>query len=407
LVWYNLGTTPPEGRSPVIEARDFSSEAVLRILARMGVKTIRSLGIDGGRSYASAFGANEASGLLANNASSFDLQFDRLQAIVEEHDLDYRPLVEPLRIFVGTEESQLVAQRVLEYSIRKSASAPIEFVPMLDLSHPLPRDPANRPRTTFSFYRFMIPELCGYRGRAVYLDADMLVFGDIRELADLPLDPYKVLCSTSPPTGKWSGYDAVNFGARSSVMVLDCGRLTWDIADIVRGLDHGDYRYEELMSEMLLEPEDVGDRVPASWNDLEHYDPSTTKLLHFTVEPMQPWKNDDNPLAGLWMSLYREAVEAGAVPPDEVEALIARGFVKPSLQAALRRAPSRLSVVTNASLELPLAQERLAAANRRIADLEARLAAIESSSSWRLGSRMVRLLRTPRRLLGRDRAAEH
>jgi hypothetical protein len=216
-----------------------------------------------------------------------------------------------------------------------------------------------------------------------------------------------VLCSTSAPTEKWSSYEAVNFGARSSVMVLDCDRLTWDIEAIVAGLDRGDYTYEQLMSEMRLDPEEIGDRVPPAWNDLEHYDPATTKLLHYTVEPMQPWKNDDNPLAGLWMSVYREAVEAGAVPPEEVDALIERGHVKESLQAALRRAPSRLSVVTNASLELPLAQERLAAANRRIADLEARLAAIESSSSWRLGTRIVRLLRAPKRWLAHERSSEH
>ena len=40
----------------------------------------------------------------------------------------------------------------------------------------------NRPRTPFSFQRFLIPELCGYSGKAIYLDADMQVFRDIREL---------------------------------------------------------------------------------------------------------------------------------------------------------------------------------------------------------------------------------
>ena len=76
--------------------------------------------------------------MLANGANSFDDQFERLAVIVAEHGIDYRPLVEPLRIFVGTDESQVVAHRVLEYSIRKSASIPVEVTPMLDWPHRLP-----------------------------------------------------------------------------------------------------------------------------------------------------------------------------------------------------------------------------------------------------------------------------
>ena len=44
----------------------------------------------------------------------------------------------------------------------------------------------------------MIPERCGYRGRALYLDADMVVFGDVAELADLPFGDHAVLCSARP-----------------------------------------------------------------------------------------------------------------------------------------------------------------------------------------------------------------
>src|SRR3954451_5303347 len=84
-----------------------------------------------------------------------------------------------LRIFVGTDDSQIVAHEVLEYSIRKHTSRPVEFVPMHNIDLPLPRDPAQRPRTGFSFYRFLIPSLCGFKGRAIYLDADMLVLSDI------------------------------------------------------------------------------------------------------------------------------------------------------------------------------------------------------------------------------------
>ncbi len=396
LVWYNLAGGRREGRSPVIGSRGFSSEAVLQILAVMGVKTVRSLGVDGGRSYAPSFRELEGSTLLANGAPAFDLQFERLRTIVDERGLDYQPLVEPLRIFVGTDDTQIVAHRVLEYSIRKHASIPVEFTPMLDFPHRMPRDPANRPRTRFSYCRFMIPELCGFRGRALYLDADMLVFGDIAELADLSFGSRKILCSTPEHPETWDQYGGKYLGARSAaVMLLDCSRLQWDVDEIVGGLDEGRYTYEELMSDLcIVDPDEVANTIAPEWNDLERFDPNATKLLHYTIVPTQPWKNDENPLGELWMSYYREAVEAGAVPPDEVEWMIDRGLAKQSLRPALRQAPSRRSTVANASLDLASAREQI----RR---LEARVAAMERSLSWRLGSRIVRAARAPRRWLRR------
>lgn len=399
LVWYNLSGGPVHGRSPVIGAKRFSAEAALNLLGALGVRQVRSLGIDGGRSYGAAFGHLARETMLANGASSFDEQFERLAVIVAEHGIDYQPLVEPLRIFLGTDQSQVVAHRVLEYSIRKSASVPVSVTPMLDWAHPMPKDPANKPRTAFSFCRFMIPEACGYRGRALYLDADMVVFGDVAELAELPFGPHQVLCSAPPPTGAWDGHHAPYLGARSvAVMLLDCERLPWKVGEIVAGLDEGRYTYAQLLSEVCIVPPDrIADTIPPEWNELERYQPGRTRLLHYTVVPTQPWKNDDNPLAELWMGWYREAVEAGAVPPEEVEALVRAGQVKPSLAAALRSAPSRRSVVTGASLDL-------ATARRRIGDLEARLASMERSMSWRIGSSIVRTARLPGDLVRRGRS---
>lgn len=394
LVWYNLSTGRPEGRSPVIGATQFSSEAVLNILGKLGVKQVRSLGVDGGRSYATSFRDLESTTLLANGAPAFDFQFERIELVVREHGLDYRPLVAPLRIFLGTEQAQVVAHRVLEYSIRKSASVPVEVVPMLDLPHRMPRDPLNRPRTTFSFARFMIPKLCGFTGRALYLDADMVVFGDVAEFLDMPLDRHAVLCTSAEPTDKWEGHNSVHLGARSTaVMLLDCERLQWDADEIIAGLDDGLYTYEQLMSDMcIVDPDQIGDTLGPEWNDLERYDPGRTKLLHYTVVPTQPWKTDDNPLGDLWMSWYREAVEAGAVPPEEVEAAIAAGYVKPSLGAVLRMAPSRRSVGTNATLDLAMAQQR-------ISRLEANLRSMRESKSWRIGEAVLTPYRLLRRLL--------
>ena len=175
LVWYDLRnkTCPVLGEAEPIKVRFFSSEAALQLLARLGCKTVRSLGIDGGRSYSNAFRDLQHATLLKNEQPSFDIQFREIERIVKETGLDYRTLIPPMRIFVGGDESEQVAAKVLEYTIRKFASGPVDVTIMRDYAIPVPKDPKNRARTKFSFYRFRIPELCGYQGRALYVDSDM------------------------------------------------------------------------------------------------------------------------------------------------------------------------------------------------------------------------------------------
>lgn len=350
LVWYNLSSSPPQGDSPVIRARYFSAEAALRLLALTGARQVRTLGVDGGRGYSPAFKDLEQTTLLANGQPSFDLQQAELQRIVREALIDFAPLVEPLRIFVGTDDSQMVAARVLEHSLRKHATRHVEFVPMNGLTTPVPRNARNRPRTGFSFHRFLIPKLCGFRGRALYLDADMQVFADAAELCDIPFGRQKVLCTFQERRpGAWEHDQHFQPGRQLSVMLLDCSRLDWDIDDIVRGLDRGRYDYRRLMFDLcLVPPEEIGDRIPPAWNCLEWFDAQTTKLLHYTVVPTQPWKNGANPLCAIWEAAFREALEAGALPPELVTQSVRAGFVKPSLadslpeQSAVRRRIDRV-----------------------------------------------------------------
>ena len=362
LVWYNAETGPAYPGSPVIEVKWFSSEAALSLLAAMGVKTVRSLGIDGGQTYSSAFGQLNNTTRLANGLPSFDAQFNEIERIVRVHGMDYGPLIEPIRVFVGADESQLVAARVLEHSIRKHTDALVRVSPMLDVRPPVPKKRENRPRTAFSFARFMIPQLAGYRGRAIYLDADMQVFGDIRELWDAPFEGHHLLCTTQRETPeKWKGSAWFHPGPQMSVMVLDCGALRWDIEEIVADLDAGRYTYAELLFRMCIVPPDKIDAdLPVAWNHLETYEPGVTRLVHYTVVPTQPWKSHDNPLRQLWMDGYREAVADGAVPPFEVEESVAHGHVQRDLLEALDAAPppSRTDRSSTA-LELEAARHRI------------------------------------------------
>jgi glycosyl transferase family 8 len=340
LVWYNAATSAPVGESPQIGVRFFSSEAAMNVLGEMGVTKVRTIGIDGGTKYSPEFKDLPE---LENGLPSFDAQFRELEDIVAKYEIDYDPLIEPMRVFCGLDESQIVAARVLEYSIRKHASRPVRFHPMLDVPTPVPKDPRNQGRTGFSFSRFHIPRLAGYRGRALYVDADMQVFGDLAELWEIPFEGAKVMCTRQDqPPEQWEDSSWFKPGRQMSVMLLDCARLDWNIEDIVGGLDAGRYGYEQLMFELcVVAPHDINDNIPPAWNHLEHFEPGTTKLLHYTVVPTQPWKNDKSPLRSIWEPEFEEARKAGVVHRDEAFRLARRGYIKPSLGLPRDRVAAR------------------------------------------------------------------
>jgi hypothetical protein len=264
-------------------------------------------------------------------------------------------MTEPMRIYCGTDPSQDVATRVLEFTFRKHASGPIEFVPMRELPIPLPKDEANRSRTAFSFFRFCIPELDGFRGRALYCDADMQVFADVAELWRIPFGEQKVLCTfQAEAPAHWKSHSFFRPGRQYSVMLLDCARLDWRIADIVRRMDAGEFGYQQLLHECcLVKPDEIDDRVPAEWNHLDHFEgpapgaepagprpTGATRLVHYTVVSTQPWKNDRNHLVPIWMRAFAEAVQAGAIERDLVVHGVGKGWLKPRLVRAFDRAKS-------------------------------------------------------------------
>jgi len=333
LVWYSSSRAPMPGSTRTIRVRYFSSEAALGVLGELGAKQVRTLGIDGGTQYGASFAHLNDVTRLVNGWTSFDLQFAELEFIRRAYDMTLEPLVPALRVFVGASERDYPALRTLTHSIIQHSSIPVQVSPLTGVRVPTPRDRRNRSRTPFSFARFAIPELCNHDGRAVYLDSDMLVFGDIAELADLPFGDARLLCSRQDEAPvAWQDSDWFHPGRQFSAMVLDCARLDWDVRAIVDGLDAGRYSYADLMFEMCVVADgEIGETVPTSWNHLERYEPGITKLLHYTVVAQQPWRSDANPLGGIWETAYRDAVRAGAVPFDEVDALVRAGEVKPSL----------------------------------------------------------------------------
>lgn len=218
--------------------------------------------------------------------------------------------------------------KVLEYSILKYCSSAVEVrgIYTLGRNYKLPLVLDNRPRTPFSFQRFLIPEFCGYAGKAIYLDSDMQVFSDIGSLWSQSFDSHDLL------TVKEAGKGRVG---QFSVMLLDCERLRWNIDEIVDLLDSGKLNYSELMYEMKV-AKNIGATIPKEWNDLERFDEGKTCLLHYTDMETQPWVSSLNPLGHLWVKCLREAIHSNFITIEDMQREIANGHVRPSLMTQIQ-----------------------------------------------------------------------
>lgn len=334
LIWYNLGTAkqPPFLNLPVVRSGYFSAEVAVNLLCDLGVRTIRTLGVDGGTQYARNFDDLNGMTRLSNQHESYDRQFRGIARRMMKDGLDFAPLnvQSPVRVFVGSRPEQEVAVKVLEYSIRKHASLSVEVVPIHKVCRPipLPENEKDRARTHFSFQRFMIPELCDYRGRAIYLDSDMLVLDDIRKLWEQPFDGNDLLCVKSRPDTERK--------PQFSVLLLNCETLRWNIDGIIDGLNASEYTYQQLMYEMIIAP-GISRSIEARWNSLEHYEPGHTALIHYTDIPTQPWISTDNPHGGIWIQYLIEALEEGCVTKADLQQALDRGYIRPSLYYQVKR----------------------------------------------------------------------
>jgi len=229
-----------------------------------------------------------------------------------------------VRIFCGADRSEVLPFAVLAWSIRRHSSLPVDIRSIHNDQAPLPADPRHSPYTEFSFARFAIPALCGHAGKAIYLDSDMLVFRDIAELWNTPLDGARIAIEIG-------SREQADRGKHAAVMLLDCARLPWRVDDIVNGLGLR-YDYNALMSiDPLLEPGDMRELIPAGWNDLDRFDPMRTRNLHFTEIRTQPWVLPGHPHGGLWVQALQQMLDEGAIDAALVRDEVARGHVRPSL----------------------------------------------------------------------------
>ncbi|WP_141653080.1 hypothetical protein [Phenylobacterium immobile] len=316
LLGFDLWTA--HGASPSAPLDDFENDELpLRLLAEAGVKMARRSGVAPRSSGVAGFEAMHPVREQAGGA---------IAAIRRRYGISYGPFGYPVpaRIFIGADDEQLLGAKVLQHSIDRYSSMDVEFEILDWRAMPVPAEPKNRSKTGFSFCRFDIPRLCGYAGRGVYVDADMQVFTDIADLWTMPMEEADLLYALSPP--------AQGRAPQTSVMLINCETLKWDVADIIRGLDEERYTYKELMGDLCIVPAGRSKALlPYWWNSLEFYEPGRTALIHYTDMRRQPWVSQANPNGHLWYDGCRAAIAAGVIKKSEVVDAIEQGHVAPKL----------------------------------------------------------------------------
>ncbi len=162
-----------------------------------------------------------------------------------------------LKVFIGVDRRQHIAYTVLSHSISVRASKPVAIIPLILEQLPLKK----RGITDFTYSRYLVPYLCDYEGKAVFVDADFLCLTDINDLFELAEEHYAVQVVKNKLKFEWPSLMLFN--------CKKCGKLTPE--------------YIEQNEPQALNWGLVGS-LEAEWNYLVGYDePSNSvKMVHFT-----------------------------------------------------------------------------------------------------------------------------
>ena len=223
-----------------------------------------------------------------------------------------------VRIFIGSSANgeDAEAEMTYEYSLRKNTDRDVEITWMKQT-----RDESSiwggwnteRWSTPFSGYRWAIPEACGFQGRAIYTDCDMINFKDIGELLDTDLKGKPVAARRGTRFG----------GHEFCVMVFDCAAFEPYSIPVSRMKQIAESHHRMIGN--FAGNGDLVEDLDPRWNclDGENYAVDDIWHLHYTKMSSQPWqpkwfkgvpeKHARPELVKLWYDMRDEASKAGYI----------------------------------------------------------------------------------------------
>ena len=190
-------------------------------------------------------------------------------------------------IFIGYDPREAIAYHVCTNSIIRQSSEPVSFNPLAlnilkgyDERH---TDGSNH----FIYSRFLVPHLMNYQGWAIFIDGDMILRSDIKELWDLRDESKAVMVVKhdyqTRMAEKYLGSKNENYPRKnwSSVILWNCGHpanasVTPEFVQSATGAQV--HRFTWLTDVLVGE-------LPKEWNwlDIEYEWNPLAKLVHYTL----------------------------------------------------------------------------------------------------------------------------
>ena len=188
-----------------------------------------------------------------------------------------------IKLFIGSssmgEDEQI--ERTYAYTLNKNCTDDLDITWMRqsnDKESVWAGWNATNWSTPFSGFRWAIPELCEFKGRAIYTDCDMINYRDLRELNEIDMRGAPIAARRGNRFG----------GHEFCVMVFDCSHPDLDLIPIIRQKMVEGYHHR-MINRWSGNPM-VYDLDPR-WNTLDGEDRPLDDIyqLHYTNMATQPW----------------------------------------------------------------------------------------------------------------------
>ena len=191
------------------------------------------------------------------------------------------------QIFIGYDPREAIAFHTCVNSIIRHSSVPVSITPLALFNLPDYTEKHTDGSNQFIYSRFLIPHLMAHKGWALFIDGDMIVRDDIKNLFDLREEnkavmvvkhDYKTRASTKYLNAKNQDYPRKNW---SSVVLWNCGSA---INNILSPEYVANSTGETLHRFKWIPDERIGS-LPIEWNwlpqELGIWDQA--KLIHYTL----------------------------------------------------------------------------------------------------------------------------
>lgn len=227
---------------------------------------------------------------------------------------------QPIRVFVGWDSREDIAYQVCRHSLLRHASIPVSVIPLRQAelrAQGLYRRSADPLASTeFTYTRFLVPHLAGFRGWALYCDCDFLWRADIAALIAQADERYGAMCvhhdHRPPETMKMDGKTQTLYPRKnwSSLILYNCAHpATRQLTPDVVNRETGAY----LHRFQWLADAEIG-ALPETWNWLEGWSAKpasgTPSVIHYTRGGpwFEKWRQVD--YADLWLTEASQLTQA-------------------------------------------------------------------------------------------------